>query len=441
MLNLVDETNIKVNEMIDKMNRKQMDSYMVSYRYEADINELILDSLARFIIGFCGESYKTNCSAFFFEKEPLTTDPNRMRINKVVMSANKLTNDMKVATKSVFKLLSGIDEETQDGKQKFLNEALVNFLQQFALTENKKKNKKKKKKDFSNIIKRMNENYSTNIVVKSKEGDYLLSTLKFISDISKNKYLTKLGIDSKQTYIDEILLILKYILDISVIFEIKKFYEFDFKDDLFDFLEENLENKESGKIHCESQIAIHCFKQNFQSGYIGCSKLCCPLCAKFLECMGFRFRGNHSSAVLGTRGWRLKAPSNQSESFSKCISGFQNFLKNLDTALENQSPDMHQISSLFKFNQLLNTNEPKWQIDPDLFDYGKKLENRSFDFDLIERFLKSTSTHDLIKLNDFRALFKRIYEPYTIICKHCISNIFKNFEVSIESVLLVILQL
>lgn len=135
-----------IEKMIAKMKEKQMDTYMVSYRYEVHMSELIFG--ARFIIGFCGESYQSNCYAFLFEKKPLTSDPNRMRIEKVVMSANKITDNMKDTTIRVFRLLSDVDGETKDGKQNFVNEALVNFLQQFAQTENENKKKIKKKRFF-----------------------------------------------------------------------------------------------------------------------------------------------------------------------------------------------------------------------------------------------------------------------------------------------------
>lgn len=431
------EINRKIDKMVttkDQENLKsKIDSNIISYRYETGINDLILDSLARFMSSSCGGD-RNNPLGFMFHREKLKkNDPNEKTIiSKVIVSANKMNNEIKTATKDLFHKIS----ESHD-IQLFINETLKNCYlpinKENISVKKRHKRKSQKKVDFVRICDKLILKNEARDEIRFKKGfkvckikencmETILNNIKFVIenlDIFQETHLISV--------LDEFLLMLNLILDIYLIFEMKQFYDFKFTDELFDFIsiENQQENQEIEKeiikrdFHCEAQIALYYsryYEENSDSKYIGVTKLCCPLCAKFLESLGYRFRGSHSSAFLGMRAWSLKEFNIDSNQFRNEVdlTSFEHSLNELDQILN--SKDYGKIQIFFKSCM---------QIDSDLFDYGKQFRNSSFDFDIIHRQLNQCKCLS----GNFKTVFHKIYELYTGLIKICIKEFLQKCDV------------
>lgn len=106
-----------------------------------------------------------------------------------------------------------------------------------------------------------------------------------------------------------------------------------------------IENPE--KVHCELKLVFDLLKDEIKNwSYIGVSKLCCPLCAKNLECIQthgnkqISYSGRHNGFRRSLGGYKLPASAGNYSDFLVC---FEKWIKS--------------VSSNTSFNELCNCSE------------------------------------------------------------------------------------
>ena len=370
---------------IEKLNidKKNIDCMFTSYKYKAALDELILDSLARYLC-FCTKDKpnKRKCYSFIMVCE----NNDKKKINKIFASSNNDSNELEDMIKDIFKIISKQNEELE---QELFSKLLVQSSSKIeAKINNVVSNLNCKKEELENL-KYEHSNIFT--PKKGKEGK------KYILNDLLNALISAFDLCDKakepKNLFSDILWLLNLKMDIYFISLFKDIYEIDFENIYCHIAKGFNEIRNNKFIHTESKLAMFYLTkiENIGNPYIGISKLCCPFCARFLRDLKFRFRGNHCCFENSRYNWTIAMPLQSEPEFIdnirniRMLYGLNNcdkFITKLNQIQTDSNGEINKISSKKQISNLLKFDE--FILENELFNHGLKTGNVSYDFKLLK---------------------------------------------------------
>lgn len=420
---------------IEQLNsvQKKFDCMFTSYRYKAELDELVLDSLARYLC-FCTSDTPNGKKCYSFIMISENTN-ERKKLNKIIASGNHIdTTALKENIIDIFKIISEQDEKLEQNLFSKLLKQSTSIIKE-KIDEVVSNLKNCTREQLNNL-----RGNHPNIFKPKKKEIYLINDL--LGALKSAFQLSDHATDKKKLFSD-ILWLLNIKMDIYLISLFNDIYEIGFGDDndychIAQGFNQIIDEKNEKKfIHSESKLAMFYLTTNyFNIGqYIGISKLCCPFCARFLRDLKFRFRGNHCCFEKSRQNWTI-AMSEESvidSQKSLMLDGLNNCNKFIIDLQRHSNEEKNKISSKIEISSLLKFNVNEFILEEELYNYGLKSKNRSYDF---------KSLNDLYKIDKNKNIltyyFENIFNFYSEL-KNKMNILFLD-ECKVSKFILVILK-
>jgi hypothetical protein len=296
------------------------------YRYQVELNKLLLDALARFLTFMVPFEEPKNVISIQFKVSGKNENDNLDIIEQIDIVSNR-------KSKIIEKKLWHIIEHLKENNLEKINRENIQEL-----CDKMKENKKR--------------------IVKTR------------IELNSGLILENLFEDEKAYTNKSPKLIFNYVIiiqDLIMILLLNNFYDFSnitLNSIKYSCSKEN--NYDERFMHCESFLAT---KNNILNNYVGVSKLCCPFCQQLLNLFGLKYRGSHNRLTLSTRkNWKIDY--NEHVALNNMIR-FEEWLNNLDDKIK----DSNESINLFPPHNL--------QLDAYDFELEDEIENRE-DLDDLE---------------------------------------------------------